>query len=198
MINEDYISKRQDFSKIFNADGDTGKTFNSIFQMPTKAKNRTFTGATTKRGYVPAFNPTNPAFKTMNSALTDGGDAGAGDAGVAMGESMNAKFIGLLEAIRTEENSTKIDLIRKGFSIIHENSDLSDLEHFDDIERAFYGEDEPEPDNSKYDPYVNDLIGLIKTYGYWSPEVKSYNNNIPPELDVGTVHTLARGKMRTY
>lgn len=117
-MKEDYVSDRQDFSKIFNAKGDTGKTFNSIFTMPEKNK-RKFPGATTKRGYGPAFDPTNPSFKTMNSALTDGGDGG-GDAGGAMGESMDAKFIGLLESLRTEVNSEQIDLIRQGFDVTHE------------------------------------------------------------------------------
>lgn len=111
------IAKRQDFGKIFNADGDHGKTFNSIFSMPNK-KDRKFSGATTKRGYGPVFDPM--MRNTMSSTVGGAGEASmpAGDAG-ALGESNNEKFIGLLEALRTDENSDQIDMIKEGFELTH-------------------------------------------------------------------------------
>lgn len=116
-MNNMYISERQDFSKIFNVNNDTGKTFNSIFQIPKQSKNRKFTGAVTKRGYGHVFDPTNSGYKTMNSALTDGGDGGDGG-GAAMGESINKKFTALIEALRTTDNSIQIDFILSGFNCI--------------------------------------------------------------------------------
>jgi hypothetical protein len=115
------FSKRQYFNKIFNADGDIGKTFNSIFSIPNK-KDRQFKGAYTKSSYGPAFDPSNNQFKTFDSSLTGGidmsGQGTEGTDGAAMGESNNKRFIGLLEALKTKENTELIDTIKKGFLII--------------------------------------------------------------------------------
>lgn len=120
------IAKRRTFSDIFNAKGDTGSTFNSTFHMPyaekDKKKKRDFKGAWTKRGWGPVFDP---AMKnTMSSTVGGAGEmtmpAGSGDGAVAMGESRDAKFIGLLEALRTPENSEVIDVIREGFEVFNE------------------------------------------------------------------------------
>ncbi len=119
------IAKRRTFSEIFNANGDTGSTFNSTFQMPyaekDKKKKRDFKGAWTKRGWGPVFDP---AMKnTMSSTVGGAGEmtmpAGS-DGAVTMGESLDAKFIGLLESLRTDENSDVIDVIREGFDIFNE------------------------------------------------------------------------------
>jgi hypothetical protein len=198
------IAKRRTFSDIFNANGDTGSTFNSTFQMPyaekDKKKKRNFSGAWTKRGWGPVFDP---AMKnTMSSTVGGAGEmtmpAGSGDGAVAMGESRDAKFIGLLEALRTDVNSSAIDTIIEGFHLLHDDDDLSDLEHPDDIERAFYGEEEPEEDYSEYEPYVAKMADLIKSHGYWSDEVRNYNDEIPRGFNVNRVHDMARGRTRTY
>lgn len=205
-MKEDYISKRQNFSKIFNASGDVGKTFNSIFQMPKQAKERKFPGASTRRGFGPAFGPSNPSFKTMNSDVSggavDGGAMGGGDAGGGMGESMNAKFIGLLESLRNDTNSEQIDLIKQGFSVIHESlDDITDAESLDELEEQFYDDNgdvawereqiKRNADNARLKPEIDKMVSMISKYGYHSPEVRAYNETLYGE-DRDTINNKAR------
>lgn len=201
-MKEDYISERQEFSKIFNGKGNTGKTFNSIFQMPEQAKKRNFPGASTKRGFGPAFGPGNPAFKTMNSDLSGGAvvDAG-GDAG-GMGESMDAKFIGLLESLRTESNTTQIDLIKQGFAAVYESlDDITDADSLDELEEQFYDVDgdaewereqiKHNADNVRLKPEIDKMVSMISKYGYHSPEIRAYNETLYGE-DRDTINNTAR------
>lgn len=191
------ITKRNSFSNIFNAKGDTGSTFNSVFQMPfavkDKKKSRNFDGAWTKRSYGPVFDPDNDIGKTFNSALTDGGDS----AGVAMSESNEEKFLSFLESMRNEENSSEIDIIREGFEVINESEDLTEFDNPDDIVNSFYGvNNETEEDLSEYEPYINELAKIIYEKGYWSDEVFEYNRRVPDNLDIGKLHTKAKLKAK--
>ena len=124
MVHKMDIVKRRSFNDIFKANGDTGSTFNSVFHMPyaekDKKKKRNFKGAWTNRGYGPVFDPS--MRNTMSSTVGGAGEMTmpAGDGG-ALGESRDEKFIGLLESLRTEHNSSEIDVIKEGFKLFSEN-----------------------------------------------------------------------------
>lgn len=47
-------------------------------------------------------------------------------------------------------------------------------------------------------PYVAKMADLIKSHGYWSDNVRNYNDEIPTGINVNRVHEMARGRTRTY
>lgn len=105
-----------------------------------------------------------------------------------------------IDAIRQKIKNSLNESIENAYKIItesgsYEYDDITDLEHPDDIERAFYGEDEPEkvdPQLDEYNKYIDELVNIIRRYGYWSEQVKEFNETIPYELDTLKIHNAAR------
>jgi hypothetical protein len=149
-----------------------------------------------KKKKKPIFNP--DLKNTMSSVVGGAGEASAGT-GAVMASVDNNMFLNFLNNLKTPENVSLIESIKSGFKIIiesgpYEYDDITDLEHPDDIERAFYNEDEPEKNDNmaEYKKYVDELINIIRRYGYWSEQVKEFNETIPYELDTLKIHNAAR------
>lgn len=150
----------------------------------------------------------NPELKnTMSSVVGGAGEASqpasapsaSAGTGAVMASVDNNMFLNFLNNLKTPENVSLIESIKSGFKIIiesgpYEYDDITDLEHPDDIERAFYNEDEPEKNDNmaEYKKYVDELINIIRRYGYWSEQVKEFNETIPYELDTLKIHNAAR------
>ena len=150
----------------------------------------------------------NPELKnTMSSVVGGAGEASqpasapsaSAGTGAVMASVDNNMFLNFLNNLKTPENVSLIESIKSGFKIIiesgpYEYDDITDLEHPDDIERAFYNEDEPETNDNidEYKKYVDALINIIRRYGYWSDEVKEFNETIPYDLDTLKIHNAAR------
>ncbi len=113
---------------------------------------------------------------------------------------MDTKWNGRKTVALHKLSNDEIDAIRqkiknkKSLNEAYEYDDITDLEHPDDIVRAFYNEDEPETNDNidEYKKYVDALINIIRRYGYWSDEVKEFNETIPYDLDTLKIHNAAR------
>lgn len=142
-----------------------------------------------------------------NSAPTPtGGVAASGGTGAVMASVSNDMFLNFMNALKTPDNTNLIEAIENGYKIIvesgsYEYDDITDLEHPDDIERAFYGEDEPEevdPQLDEYNKYIDELANIIRRYGYWSSQVREFNDTVPSGFDISKIHTLATRLTREY
>lgn len=156
----------------------------------------------------------NPDLKnTMSSVVGGAGEAsqpastpavGGSGTGAVMASVSDGMFLDFVNALKTPDNSNLIEAIESGYKIIvesgaYEYDDITDLEHPDDIERAFYGEDEPEevdPQLDEYNKYIDELANIIRRYGYWSSQVREFNDTIPSGFDISRIHEAARWRSR--
>ena len=108
----------------------------------------------------------NPELKnTMSSVVGGAGEASqpasapsaSAGTGAVMASVDNNMFLQFMDKIKTPDNESLVESIKTGYIICieayedlehPEYDDITDLEHPDDIVRAFYNEDEPETNDN--------------------------------------------------
>lgn len=138
-----------------------------------------------------------------NRWLNDMKEATIEDHVYMMDTKWNGRKTVALHQLSDDEINAIRQKLKSEYKSMHESldeyDDITDLEHPDDIVRAFYGEDDPETVDQQldeYNKYIDDLANIIRRYGYWSSQVREFNDTIPSELSTMRIHEAARWRAK--